>query len=137
MVPAHENAVALTFSKPHSMKWYLAKLVYRIVCGTGDHTAQFDEQLRLIAAADETEAFEKARATGQRESETFINNREKLVQWQFINVSELYRLQQLIDGAELYSRITEVDDAERYTAFVHHKAHSLQNKSSHQLLNLV
>ena len=30
------------------MKWYLAKIVYRIICGEGNHTPQFDEQLRLI-----------------------------------------------------------------------------------------
>lgn len=119
------------------MKWYLAKLVYRILCGDGAHTAQFDEQLRLITAADETEAFEKATAIGQSEEETFYNNRQELVQWRFVNVSELYRLQQLIDGAEVYSRITEVDDAEAYTDFVHHKAAGIQQKSSHQILNLI
>jgi len=27
------------------MNWYLAKLVFRIICGDGDHTPQFDEQL--------------------------------------------------------------------------------------------
>ena len=32
------------------MNWYLAKIVYRIICGQGNHTAQFDEQLRLIQA---------------------------------------------------------------------------------------
>ena len=33
------------------MNWYLAKIVYRILCGEGEHTAQFDEQLRLVSAA--------------------------------------------------------------------------------------
>ncbi|RYY10197.1 MAG: DUF4288 domain-containing protein, partial [Chitinophagaceae bacterium] len=27
------------------MNWYLAKLIFRIVCGQGNHTPQFDEQL--------------------------------------------------------------------------------------------
>ena len=35
------------------MKWYLAKIIYRIICGEGIHTPQFDEQLRLIHAEDE------------------------------------------------------------------------------------
>ena len=26
------------------MHWFLAKIVYRIICGSGEHTAQFDEQ---------------------------------------------------------------------------------------------
>jgi hypothetical protein len=119
------------------MKWYLAKIVYRIVCGDGAHTAQFDEQLRLITAADETEAFEKATAIGRSEAETFFNNRQEVVQWQFVNVSELYRLQQLIDGAEVYSRITEVDDADAYMDFVHHKARGILQKSTHQILDLI
>ena len=42
------------------MSWYLTKNVYRIICGQGNHTAQFDEQLRLIEADSSQEAFEKA-----------------------------------------------------------------------------
>ena len=42
------------------MSWYLTKIVYRIICGQGNHTAQFDEQLRLIEAGSSQEAFEKA-----------------------------------------------------------------------------
>ena len=49
------------------MKWYLAKIVYRIICGDGNHTAQFDEQLRLIEAEDDMHAFQKARITGDQE----------------------------------------------------------------------
>ncbi|MEP7129294.1 MAG: DUF4288 domain-containing protein, partial [Chitinophagales bacterium] len=29
------------------MNWYLAKIVFRIICGDGLHQPQFDEQLRL------------------------------------------------------------------------------------------
>jgi hypothetical protein len=119
------------------MKWYLAKIVYRIVCGEGDHTAQFDEQLRLIAAYDADEAFEKARNIGRQEQETFFNFKQQLVQWRFIDVPELYRLTELIDGAELYSRINEVDDADAYINFVQKKADSIEQKQSHQLLNLI
>ncbi|HEV3251858.1 MAG TPA: DUF4288 domain-containing protein, partial [Puia sp.] len=42
------------------MNWYLAKIVFRIICGEGQHIPQFDEQLRLIEAGNEVEAFEKA-----------------------------------------------------------------------------
>jgi hypothetical protein len=44
------------------MNWYLTKIVYRIICGQGNHTAQFDEQLRLIQASSAQEAFEKSAA---------------------------------------------------------------------------
>ena len=94
------------------MNWYLAKLVFRIICGDGDHAPQFDEQLRLISAASTEEAFGKAHHTGQKEQETFYNRRQQLVKWQFINVSEIYKISELIDGAEIYSRIEERDSAE-------------------------
>lgn len=119
------------------MKWYLAKIVFRIICGDGNHTAQFDEHLRLIAATDEDEAFEKAKALGTREQDHFYNFRQEMVRWLFVNVSELYRLSELIDGAELYSRINEVDNAEAYTTFVHRRAESIQAKHTQQLLNLI
>ena len=118
------------------MNWYLAKIVFRIVCGNGEHTPQFDEQLRLVSAPTKEEAFRKAQQTGVKEEETFFNRKEQLVQWQFVNVSELYRLSELIDGAELYSRIEEKDDADQYIQVVNQKAESIIFSSSHQLLQL-
>ena len=118
------------------MNWFLAKIVYRIVCGNGEHTPQFDKQLRLIYAADETEAFLKARIVGENEQLSFLNQQEKMVQWRFINVSELYKLSALIDGAELYSSVQEVDDAELYIGLVNEKAANIQQKITHQLLQL-
>ena len=119
------------------MKWYLVKMVYRIICGDGRHTPQFDEQLRLIVAGNGSEAFDKAVTMGMKEQESFLNQRNELVQWQFVNVPEVYRLSKLIDGAEIYSRINEVEDAEAYTTFVHSKAGSMQDKQRQQLQNLI
>lgn len=119
------------------MKWYLAKLVFQIICGDGDHMAQFDEQLRLIAAAGENEAFSKAMTIGNEEEESFYNSKQQLVRWQFINVSELYQVNALTDGMEMYSRISEVDNAEAYTSFVHRKAEAIRNKNTQSLMNLI
>ena len=118
------------------MNWFLAKIVYRIVCGEGDHTAQFDEQLRLIQAADENEAFDKAKAIGEQEQEIFLNQQQKLVTWQFVNVCELYKISALIDGAELYSRIQESDNARLYEELVHKKAAHIQSNNTHKYLQL-
>jgi len=118
------------------MNWFLAKIVYRIVCGEGDHTAQFDEQLRLIQAADENEAFDKAKAIGEQEQEMFLNQQQKLVTWQFVNVCELYKISALIDGAELYSRIQETDNAELYMELVHKKAAHIKANNTHKYLQL-
>jgi hypothetical protein len=108
--------------KPTTMNWYLAKIVFRIVCGDGNHTAQFDEQLRLISADKKEEAFLKAQLLGSRGEEMFFNNNQQVVHWQFINVSELYKLNELIDGAELYSRIDEKEDGDSYVQLVNEKA---------------
>jgi len=107
------------------MSWYLSKLVFQIVCGDGDHTAQFDEQLRLIDAATKEEAFFKAQQIGKQEEETFYNQRQQLVHWQFINVCEVYKLHELINGTEIYSKIEERDDAVSYIHFVNQKAENI------------
>lgn len=119
------------------MHWFLAKIVYRIICGDGAHTAQFDEQLRLIAAPDAEEAYRKATRMGTAGAETFFNQYRQLVEWRYINVPELYPLTALIDGAELYSRINEVEDAETYTTFIHRKAEQLQQQPAETLFNLI
>ena len=119
------------------MNWYLAKIVYQITCGDGGHTAQFDEQLRLIKAGTKEEAFSKAQQTGKTEEETFVNQKQQLVQWQFINVCELYRLSSLIDGAELYSRIEEKDNAAAYIDIIHKKAAGIISTDTLEILQLV
>jgi Domain of unknown function (DUF4288) len=118
------------------MNWFLAKIVYRIICGEGDHTPQFDEQLRLIEADDETTAFAKAQTIGEQEQEMFLNHQQKLVQWKFINVCELYKISALIDGAELYSRVQESDNAGLYIELVHKKAAHIRSNITHRFLEL-
>ena len=119
------------------MNWYLTKIVYRIICGQGNHTAQFDEQLRLIQADSAQEAFEKSTALGQIEEDKFYNEDQKLVQWKFINVSELYKLSGLLDGAELYSRIQETENAELYIELTNKKAAHILHNSKHQFLEII
>ena len=118
------------------MKWYIAKIVFQIICGSGTHTPQFDEQLRLVKAVSEDEAFQQATALGQNEQDTFYNDRQQLVHWKFIDISELYELS-LIDGAELGSKISEVDNATDYIDYVHAKADQIKNKYTHPLLQLL
>jgi predicted RNA-binding protein with EMAP domain len=118
------------------MNWYLAKMVFRIICGDGNHTAQFDEQLRLIAAGSKEEAFHKAQLLGGREEEMFFNRNSQLVQWQYISVSELYQLQELIDGAEVYSRIVEEEHADSYMHIVHKRAEQIRFGNTLEMLNL-
>lgn len=60
------------------MNWYLTKIVYRIICGQGNHTAQFDEQLRLIQADSAQEAFENLPHWERKKK---INSSMKIRSW--------------------------------------------------------
>lgn len=108
------------------MNWYLAKFVYQIICGDGKHTPQFDEQLRLVFAFSSEEALLKSRNIGVQEEEVFENQKLQLVQWKFIDVTELYVINELADGAEVYSQVKETEDGDSYAKFVQHKASQLQ-----------
>jgi hypothetical protein len=96
------------------MEWFMAKIVYRIITGAGNHMAQFEEQLRLIQATHISKALQKATEIGRKGEDFFYNQQLQLVQWQFLNVTELKPLQHLNDGIELYTRIEEHDNAEAY-----------------------
>lgn len=119
------------------MEWYLAKLVYRIICGSGSHTAQFDEQLRLVNAEDELHAFNKAQRIGEKEQESFYNQNKQLVNWKFINVTELHKLEELSDGAEVYSRIYEEGDGENYQHMVQVKSRYLSEHCTNLFLQTI
>ncbi len=104
------------------MNWYVAKLVFRVISGDGDHNAQFDEQLRLVNAETEQDAFKKAMLIGVSNQDSFLNNKKQPVQWQFIDVAEINQLNDLADGTELYYNIHEPADADLYIAWAHHKS---------------
>lgn len=110
------------------MNWYIAKIVFNIVSGSGDHTPQFDEQYRLIKAETRQVAFEKATRIGRSEEEIMLNMDRELVRWDFINVSELYPVNELQDGMELFSSIAEEEDRKSYIETVHLKASYVQSK---------
>lgn len=119
------------------MNWYLAKIIFRIVCGEGNHTPQFDEQLRLIAAENNEQAIDKAAIVGRQESACFTNVQQQMVEWRFVNVTELYRLSEFVDGAELYSRIQEADDADAYLQLVNDRAAFVKQHKTHSYLQLL
>ena len=119
------------------MNWFLAKIVFRIICGDGDHIAQFDEQLRLIKASDPEHAYRKAVEIGEQAQESFLNERCNVVKWQFVSVCEMYKFSDFIDGAELYSRVQEVDNAELFIELMQKKSDNIRQRSTHNLLQLL
>ncbi|HEY3402324.1 MAG TPA: DUF4288 domain-containing protein [Ohtaekwangia sp.] len=111
------------------MNWYIAKIVFGI-SAENQEKKQFDEQLRLISADCQEEALLKARMIGLAEEDSFLNDRNQHVQWEFINVPELIPLKDLEDGMELYSNIREMAEAKSYINFVHRRAVELQLNTS-------
>ena len=115
------------------MNWYISKIVFKISAENTQHKPQFDEQLRLIAADSEGEAFLKARTIGICEEDSFLNDRNNTVKWEFINVSDVRPLHELTDGQEIYSSICEVDNAKEYIRCVHEKAIYIRKTVSRKL----
>ncbi|MFM8743266.1 MAG: DUF4288 domain-containing protein, partial [Cytophagales bacterium] len=89
------------------MNWYLAKMVYQIISGSGNHTPQFDEQLRLIRADEYAWAREKASIVGRLLEQHLQNTKDEKVIWRFVEVTELIQLPSLEDGDEIYSTTQE------------------------------
>lgn len=116
------------------MNWYLAKVVYRIICGDGYHKPQFDEQLRLIQASDKLEAYSKAREIGYNEQDSFLNDNQRLIEWKFIDVSELHQVNALIDGAELYSKVTETENGDLYVEIIKKRAAHIRMNIENNIL---
>jgi len=104
------------------MNWYVVKLIFRIISGDGKHNPQFDEQLRLISAESEIEAYQKAKKIGVNAEDDFLNNANQHVKWQFIDVAEINSLNELGDGTELYYQIHEAENADLYIAWAHYKS---------------
>lgn len=111
------------------MKWFITKLVFSVTTGNGNHTPQFDEQIRLIEARSYKEAFLKARFIGGREESAFMTEDLNAVKWQFIDVCELRELEQFYDGMELNSRIHETENADNYVTFIHHRADVIEQET--------
>lgn len=110
------------------MNWYIAKVVYNIVNGSGDHTPQFDEQYRLVKASSLEEAFQKAEHIGVNEEEILLSENKEIVNWNFVGISELYAINELKDGMELFSNIHEEQDRKLYIETVKMKSAYVQSK---------
>ncbi|HWY12843.1 MAG TPA: DUF4288 domain-containing protein [Bacteroidia bacterium] len=111
------------------MNSYLAKLVFNIRIDNGTDNKQFDEQTRLIQANTIEAAFFKARTLGKTLEDSFVNNENHLVEWKFIDVTELYALNDATDGEELYSTTHETENAGSFIKYVQDKSMLIQAKS--------
>jgi hypothetical protein len=74
-------------------------------------------------------AFQKARNIGKKEEEIFINNESKIVNWQFIDVADVYELESLKDGEQVYSTTHENTERHAFINYIRQKAMVIQAKS--------
>jgi len=110
------------------MNWFVTQLIFRIKSGEGNHTAQFDEQLRLISANTEEEAYRKALQIGKAEEDSFINTYNEKVEWQFIGIAEMNKIQELSNGTELCSKIVEAENADHYAVLIEQKNSVIESR---------
>lgn len=101
--------------------FYVVKIVFR-VCRKGESLAEFDEQLRLIEAADEIEAYQKAILFGKTEEGDVESSGGEKVFWKMIDVKEMQALHTLNNGSFLWSSGKTTSSAEEYVTFVKARA---------------
>jgi hypothetical protein len=102
-------------------------MVFRIICDTHQQKTQFEEQVRIILAPDFESAMAKARKFAIDETSQ-EGNSYLSVRWQFVNITEIYRLNNYLDGAEILSQLSEAENGDLFEEKVNRKAaNTLQN----------
>lgn len=104
---------------------FLAKLVFSI--SAANDCFHYDDQLRVIMAANKNEALMRAKILGIKEEESFMLESITSVNWKFIDVMEITALDDLKDGLELYSHTRENEPSNAYENYVLHTANNLAN----------
>ncbi|MEY4877147.1 MAG: hypothetical protein RJA07_2524 [Bacteroidota bacterium] len=110
------------------MNWYIAKLIFNIDVNYGNNTKQFDEQLRLVSAKTNTEAYYKAKLIGTNEELDFVNENNTHINWKFIDVAELILLNEIKDGMEVYSTTVETEKSNAYIYQTKLRANQFHNE---------
>jgi Domain of unknown function (DUF4288) len=110
------------------MNWFVARIVFRILSGPGDHIPQFDEHLKLIQAPDEGVAYQKATLLGKQGQDSFPNSSGENVEWKFIGIPELTKINGLDDGVELHSKIIEEENAFNYIYAIQQKNSAIESR---------
>ena len=92
--------------------WYSARLVFR--CDIGNQPVPsdiYEESIRVIRAADEAEAAERAAAIGRINERDEQSSVGEQVRWRFVGVVEVQDLllPEIADGCEVFSRLSRTE----------------------------
>jgi hypothetical protein len=111
------------------MNWYLTKLIFSVDAEEPHRKAQFDEQLRLVKATSETDAYFRGKQLGNSLQTKFLTEKGELISWRFVDVNEVVELPELRDGIELYSNTVETTEKENFINSVLQKGIAIQSKN--------
>ena len=89
------------------MKTYTAQIIYCIECEERP-TDQYEEQWRLVFAADEHAALEEARAISKNEEVTIIDRHGRNICWRLVAVKDIQEVS-LENGSLLFSMIKDAE----------------------------
>jgi len=103
------------------MKWFAVNCIYQIVCGEGKHSPQFNEQTRLIHAANLVHALEKVKTQAGEYNTSFKNCEGERVIWKFIGIGSISEIDKPGDGTEVASKILEPKSVEMYLEELKHR----------------
>ena len=90
-------------------QFFVAHIIFSISC-QDVFTDQYEEQLRLIEAADEGSAIEAAKILAAKEEGNFIDRHGRIMSWKFIAVKDIMEVS-LSHGVMLHSCIKEIQPA--------------------------
>ena len=110
------------------MKWFAVTYIYKIICGEGSHSPQFNEQTRLLSALNLKSALKKANLNAQKFNVPFTNCEGKLVKWKFIAVASIYEIEAPEDGVEVNAKIVEPQSVDSYLKKLGYRKKSLINQ---------
>ncbi|RDC55684.1 DUF4288 domain-containing protein [Pedobacter chinensis] len=109
------------------MKWFAINLIYQVISGEGKHSPQFNEQTRLIKAADSFNAIRKAQQNAGKFNLPIKNSAGDLVVWKFVAIGGILAVDEPADGVEVNSKIIEPESSKTYLAKLKHRNKSLTN----------
>lgn len=109
------------------MKWYIAKIIFKISRADKSVHSQFDEQFRLISAEDLQSATIKAEQIGLTEEETFEDENRIKVFWNYIGIENIFEVDNIKDGVQLYSLTSEQEEPDQYIRYVELRTSALKS----------
>ncbi len=95
------------------MELFSSRLLFEIEIEEGPQK-QYSEELYLVKASNEFEAFHKSQAKGIAESEIFKNKFGRNVKWRFIGVVDLVKLNSELGVISVDSKTIEPHSSKEY-----------------------